>query len=118
MSNEMDWVEGSGNVFSDVGFGEKESHRLQFRSFLMIALMKFIESEGITQKEAAKRLGVTQSRISNLVNFKIDLFSADMLLDMLDRAGFKVYERMEQDIVLAINQPWFSFPLVQPLVTA
>lgn len=30
---------------------------------------------------------------------------------MLERAGFKVYEKMEQDIALAINQPWFNLPL-------
>lgn len=34
-----------------------------------------------------------------------------MLLDMLERAGFKVYERIEQDEVAAIDQPWFQFPL-------
>lgn len=116
MSNETEWVESSGNLFADVGFTDKESHRLQFRSFLMIALMKYIENESITQKEAAKRLGVTQSRISNLVNFKIDLFSTDMLLDMLERAGFRVYEKMEQDIALAIDQPWFNFPMVKQVV--
>ena len=114
MSNAIEWVESSGNLFVDVGFAKEESKRLQFRSFLMVALMKYIESESITQLEAAKRLGVTQSRVSNLVNFKIDLFSTDMLLDMLERAGFKVYEKMEQDIALAIDKPWFSLPaLVQ-----
>lgn len=77
----------------------------------MTALIKFIQQETLTQKEAAKRLGVHQSRISNLTHYRIDLFSTDMLLDMLERAGFKVYQRMEQDVVAAIDQPWFRFPV-------
>jgi predicted XRE-type DNA-binding protein len=111
------WVESTGNVFEDVGLSGEQSKRLQFRSFLMIAVMKYIQSENITQKEAAKRLKVTQSRISNLLHFKIDLFSTDMLLDMLERAGFKVYEKMEQDIVTAIDRPWFRLP-VEAMVAA
>ena len=58
---------------------------MQFRSYLITALMKYIQNENITQKEAAKRLGVSQLRISKLVHFRIDLFSTDMLLDMLKR---------------------------------
>ena len=110
MSHKIEWVESSGNLFKDVGFKEADAKKLQFRSFLMIGLMKYIQNENITQKEAAKRLGVSQSRVSNLIHFRIDLFSTDMLLDMLERAGFKVYERMEHDVAEAINQPWFSFP--------
>lgn len=105
------WITASENLFDDVGFKGEESKRLQFRSFLMIAVMKYIQSENITQKEAAQRLKVTQSRISNLLRFRIDLFSTDMLLDMLERAGFRVYERMERDIVAAIDQPWLRFPM-------
>ncbi len=52
----------------------------------------------MTQKYAAKRLGVTQPRISNLIHGKIDLFSIDRLLDMLERAGFSVYKKIEIDI--------------------
>lgn len=109
MSKKIEWVESSGNLFKDVGFKDAEAKKLQFRSFLMTALMKFIQNENITQKEAAKRLGISQSRISNLVHFRIDLFSTDMLLDILERAGFKVYEHMECDVAAAINQPWFHF---------
>jgi transcriptional regulator with XRE-family HTH domain len=45
--------------------------------------------------EAAKLLGVTQPRISNLVRGRIDLFSIDTLIEMLARAGVHV------DIVLS-----------------
>jgi predicted XRE-type DNA-binding protein len=56
----------------------------------MIAVRKLIEDRGLTQAEAAKLLGVTQPRISNLVRGRIDLFSIDTLVGMLARAGIHV----------------------------
>jgi hypothetical protein len=47
------------------------------------------------RKEAAERFGITQSRISNLVRGKIDLFSTSMLLAMLEKVGFKIYENIQ-----------------------
>lgn len=107
MKKSIKLVKSSGNLFKDVGFADEEAKKLQFRSFLMVALMKYIQNENITQKEAAKRFGVSQSRISNLAHCRIDLFSTDMLLDMMERVGFKVYERLKIDVTEAIDQPWF-----------
>jgi predicted XRE-type DNA-binding protein len=114
MKKSITTIKSSGNLFKDVGFDAEESNKLQFRSFLMVALMKYIQNENITQKEAAKRFGVSQSRISHLMHCRIDLFSTDMLLDMMERVGFKVYEKIKIDIAEAINQPWFkSFNIKQ-----
>jgi len=87
----------SNNIFEDMGFSPEEAKELQFRSFLMTIIIKYIQLEGLTQKEAAAKLGVTQSRISNLVHGKIDLFSTSMLLAMLERAGFRIYERIQDN---------------------
>jgi len=56
---------------------------------LTVMIRDIIEQEGWTQKEAAKKLGVTQPRISDLVNGKIDRFTLDVLFSMLDKLGFK-----------------------------
>ncbi|MGL6338099.1 MAG: helix-turn-helix domain-containing protein [Waterburya sp.] len=56
---------------------------------MTIMIRDIIEQQGWTQKEAAKRLGVTQPRISDLVNGKIDKFTLDVLFSMLDELGFK-----------------------------
>jgi len=45
-----------GNVFSDLGFSLAEARNLQMRAQLMTALRRFVEKEGLTQAEAAKRL--------------------------------------------------------------
>lgn len=107
-TKKIQFTKSSGNIFTDFGFDEADAKKLQFRSFLMVALMKYIQSENITQKEAAKRFGVSQSRVSNLIHCRADLFSTDMLLDILERVGFKVYDKMKDDICSAISKPWFS----------
>lgn len=56
---------------------------------LTILIRDIIEQQDWTQKEAAKRLGVSQPRISDVVNGKIDKFTLDMLFSMLDKLGFK-----------------------------
>lgn len=91
------FVKGSGNVFKDVGFDEIEAKSLQFRSNLMNIVIRYIEQEGLTQEEAARCLKTTQPRVSNLVHGKIDLFSADILLDMMERIGFPIYKKLETD---------------------
>ena len=80
----------SGNVFRDLGFPPEEAEHLLLRSTLMTQVLKIIESRGLTQAQAAKLMGVTQPRISDLARGKIDLFSIDTLVDMLARAGMKV----------------------------
>ena len=80
----------SGNVFEDLGFDKEEAANLKIRSRLMMSLEDYIEREGLTQAEAAERLGVTQPRISDLVRGKIDLFSIDMLINLHARAGLRV----------------------------
>ena len=77
----------SGNVFTDLGFKHSEAENLLVRSKLIAAIKAYIESESITQDEAAKRFGVAQPRISEIYQGKIDLFSVDKLINMLARVG-------------------------------
>ena len=80
----------SGNVFRDLGFANDEAENLHVRSDLMISLSKLIEDRRLTQAQAAKLLGVTQPRISDLIRGKIQLFSVDSLIEMLGHAGAQV----------------------------
>lgn len=80
----------SGNVFEDAGFPRPEAERLLIRSELMSEVERLIKKRRLTQKQAAKALGVTQPRISDLVRGHIDLFSIDTLIDMLGLLGVGV----------------------------
>ena len=79
-----------GNVFADLGFDKETAENLRIRADLMIELRDVIKRKALTQARAAKLFGVSQPRISDLVRGKIALFSIDMLVNMLARAGKKV----------------------------
>ncbi len=80
----------SGNVFRDLGFGRDEAQHLLVRSKLMIEIEKVVRERRLTQAAAAKVMGVSQPRISDLLRGKVELFSSDSLIDMLARLGFTV----------------------------
>jgi predicted XRE-type DNA-binding protein len=84
----------SGNVFRDIGFGAKEAESLRMRAELMVEVRRLIRARKLTQRSAAKLLGVTQPRISDLIRGKIDLFSIDTLVNMLARGGIRVQLRI------------------------
>ena len=60
---------------------------MKARSSLMMELTRLIETQEITQAEAAELFGVTQPRVSDLMRGKINLFSLDTLINMAATAG-------------------------------
>jgi len=79
----------SGNVFVDLGFPREEAIILAMRADLMARMRLLIERKGWTQITAAEALGISQSRVSDLVRGKWDKFSLDMLLVLASRAGLR-----------------------------
>jgi predicted XRE-type DNA-binding protein len=84
------WEVGSENVFKDVGFSEQEAEYLRIRSRLMLEVDRFVKESGLTQREAAKKLGINQPRLNDLLKGKIQKFSIDALVKMLSRIGVHV----------------------------
>lgn len=78
------------NIYEELGFNEHEASNLKVRSLLMRSITQYIESEGITQSEAAERFGVSQPRISDLMRGKLHVFTVDTLINMLYRVGYRV----------------------------
>lgn len=68
---------------------EETASKIAMKMDLSIMLTRLIKDRGWTQMEAADYLGVNQSRISELKNAKIELFSIDAMFDMLDKMGFR-----------------------------
>jgi predicted XRE-type DNA-binding protein len=66
------------------------AENMKLRSALMLEIAKQIEDQGLTQAQAAKRLGVTQPRVSDLMRGKIDLFGLDALVNLAKAVGLKV----------------------------
>lgn len=83
-------VNSSGNVFVDLGYSPDEAAILQMRADLMADLRKFIKTKRLTQAKAAAILGVSQSRVSDLMRGKWERFSLEMLITLATRAGIRV----------------------------
>jgi predicted XRE-type DNA-binding protein len=86
--------ESSGNIFLDLGFPPHEAAVLLLRAELAEALRQWMESEGITQTQAAKRLGITQPRVSEIMRGKIELMSLDYMVGLCAKAGVSVEVRL------------------------
>lgn len=80
----------TGNVFIDLGFEPGEAAILEMRAMLMNDLREYIETNGMTQMQAAAQLGIAQSRVSDLVRGKWEKFSLEMLITLAARAGRQV----------------------------
>ena len=73
---------GSGNVFADLGFADAEERQTKLR--LAYALNTIIDARHLTQEAAARRLGLNQPKVSALRNYKLDGFSVERLMTLLN----------------------------------
>lgn len=91
------------NIFSAVTDDKTEASELQTRADLMIVIRDIIDDRGWQQKEAAVHLGLTQPRISDLKNGKLDKFSIDLLMNCLYRIGYRfkpVYKKNKLKMIV------------------
>ena len=75
----------------------EEAENMKLRSSLMLALKNHLLRNNISQTEAARLLGVTQPRISDLMRGKISLFSLDALVNMAAAAGLHLEIRVVEE---------------------
>ena len=88
MTEKLKMERGSGNVFLDIGFPPGQAENLMLRAQLMSKIRD--AARGAPQMEAARRFGVTQPRLNDLLRGKIGKFSLDALVTMLAKAGMRV----------------------------
>jgi predicted XRE-type DNA-binding protein len=60
----------------------QEAANMRLRSKLMMELCSVIRGWELSQKEAAKRLKITQPRLNDVLSGKIDKFSLDALVNL------------------------------------
>ncbi len=75
------------NIFDDLGFDAAKAANLKIRAALMRAVEEELSKKNMTQAQAAKLLGVSQPRISDLRRGKLHLFTIDVLVNMLVKLG-------------------------------
>jgi predicted XRE-type DNA-binding protein len=67
-----------------------EAANMKARNKMMNAIRETVEQWDVTQAVAAKRLGLTQPRMNDLIRGRINKFSLDALLNLAARAGLAV----------------------------
>lgn len=76
---------GSGNIFADLGLPDANKHMLKARMVMIIG--KSIEQLGLNQKAAAKRMGISQPDVSNLLRGRFEGFALERLLEFVRVLG-------------------------------
>ena len=84
----------SGNIFLDLGFPAHEASVMLLRAQLAEALRGWMEREHLTQAQTAKRLGIAQPRVSDIVRGKVELVSLDYLVGLCAKAKVDVGLRL------------------------
>src|ERR1700741_322036 len=74
-------MEGSGNVFADLGLPNPEQELVKAQ--LTLQIYTILKSSGMTQVEIAKILGVQQPQVSLLMRNRAGNFSVGRLMEFL-----------------------------------
>jgi len=88
-----DYERSSGNVFADLGFRNSKQELLKAK--LTVQIYKLLKDRGLTQQQAAKLLGTTQSQVSALMRCKPASVSVGRLMEFLTTLG--------QDVEVAVR---------------
>ena len=84
---------GSGNVFADLSFPDAEERQTKLR--LAYALNTILDEQHLAQAAAAARLGLNQPKVSALRNYKLEGFSVERLMRLLNA--------LDQDVEIVIR---------------
>jgi predicted XRE-type DNA-binding protein len=79
---------GSNNVFADLGMPDAE--KLRIKTGLAIQIRKAMDRLKLTQQEAAKRMGLTQPKVSSMMRGDFSNLSERKLMDCLTRLGYDI----------------------------
>jgi len=82
------------SIWDAIEDAPEEAENMKLRSVLMTALKQHIVGAKMNQAEAAKILGVTQPRVSDLMRGKINVFGLDALVNMAAAAGLHIEMRV------------------------
>lgn len=78
----------SGNVYADLGLPDAD--RLKIKTGLVVEIRKAIRRLGLTQHEAANRMGITQPKVSDMMRGDFSNLSERKLMDCLNRLGYDI----------------------------
>lgn len=78
------------NSFELISTDPVKFNTWSIKSKLIIIIRKLMIDNNWSQSEAAEKLGISQPRVSNMLNGKLDKFSVDTLLEIVFKMGYKL----------------------------
>lgn len=78
----------SGNVYADLGLDDAEN--LKMKTGLVIEIRKAVLKLNLSQVEAAKRMGISQPKVSDMMRGNLSHVSERKLMDCLTRLGYNI----------------------------
>ena len=84
----LEVVRGGGNVFRD--FGQNNADLKQFKALLAAEIIKRLDQDGLTVREAHARTGIAAADFSRIRNADLARFTLDRLVGILNRLGSRV----------------------------
>lgn len=94
MSKQPDYEITEGNIFE--ALGREQSEELLARAKLLHQVSSLIKKSGLSQQEVAKKLEISQPKVSMLVTGRLSEFSADSLMHYLFLLGCEVEIRVKK----------------------
>ena len=88
---------GSDNIFADLGLPNPEE--LMLKAQLAIQVRELVMERDLTQAQVAQLTGITQPRVSRLLNGHMGDFSVERLFFILQRLGHGVEVRISKRVV-------------------
>ncbi|MCX5839184.1 MAG: helix-turn-helix transcriptional regulator [Deltaproteobacteria bacterium] len=92
MSDNLELLRGSGNVFSD--FGRANAGLEQARAILAAEIIRTLDARGLSTRDAEKLTGIGHSEFSRIRNAKLDRFTLDRMIAILGKLDENVEVRI------------------------
>jgi len=93
IEDDLELVEGSGNVFRDLGLPNPEVEQL--KAILAARIIAVLDSQNLTVRRAHELTGFAAGDFSRVRQAKLSRFTVDRLMSMLDK--------LDQDVEVTVN---------------
>jgi predicted XRE-type DNA-binding protein len=85
MAKKAKVTQSSGNIFDDLGLDLPQEHYV--KAHFVMLLGRMIEAQGLTQGQAAAKIGLRQPDVSKLLKGRLKGFSLERLLNFVRALG-------------------------------
>ena len=93
MSEDIELVRGSGNVFEDFGYPDADIR--QAKALMGSQIIKILNEEALSTRQAETKTGVAHSEFSRIRRANFKRFTLDRLIAILHKLG--------QDVEVSVN---------------